>query len=300
MDNGKSKSAICQCLAFVPFEKLSPLTLHCLDRGKSKLFTIPLLKAFIAGQFKDWRSYDQMETGLDADENLLEELGISSISSSQLSRRIAAVPTELLQELFVHTVMKIQPLCKDLKGVTTQIGKLKVVDSSRFRLPENRCSWAYLSSESTGVKVHVRLSVESPDVVYPDKVVPSLSGIDDRRGATALVVDSDATYVLDRGYVDYKQMDNWVDDQILFVVRLVKNNKATVIEEYPVQPNSHIVRDARVKLGSKFRSMEKEIRLVEFLDEEGRKYRIATNRWDLTAEEIAEIYKHRWLIGVSS
>jgi hypothetical protein len=38
------------------------------------------------------------------------------------------------------------------------------------------------------------------------------------------------------------------------------------------------------------------VRLIEFLDEEGKQYRIATNRWDLEASEVAEIYQHRWLI----
>lgn len=46
------------------------------------------------------------------------------------------------------------------------------------------------------------------------------------------------------------------------------------------------------------------LRLVEFLDEVGTVYRIATTRWDLEATEVAEIYKNRWIIiqtfGLSS
>ena len=38
------------------------------------------------------------------------------------------------------------------------------------------------------------------------------------------------------------------------------------------------------------------IRLVAFQDEKGRHYRVVTSRWDLSAAEIARIYKNRWLI----
>jgi hypothetical protein len=296
VDNSKHTSTLCQCLSFVPFEQLPKFHIHQLDRGKKKLLTIPLLKVFIAAQLKDWRSYDQMEEGLLADEQFSEQLGISYISGSQLSRRITQVPTELIQGLFLHTVAKVQPLCKDLKGVTSRIGKLKIIDSSSFKLPSSTCDWAFVKSDWSGVKVHVKLAVDSSDVSYPEEIIPSLGFVDDRRGANQLVVDADATYVLDRGYIDYGQMDQWDERQIHFVLRLWKNSKANVIEEYPVEPTSNIIKDAKVKLGSTFRAMQREIRLVEFRDEQGRQYRVATNRWDLSAQEVAEIYKNRWLI----
>ena len=42
--------------------------------------------------------------------------------------------------------------------------------------------------------------------------------------------------------------------------------------------------------------MEQPLRLVEFTDEEGKEYRVVTNRWDLKAEEVPELYRHRWII----
>ena len=296
MDNFRPKSTVCQSLSFIPFDQLSSLQIHQNDTGKKKLLTVPLLKVFIASQLKNWRSYAEIEEGLRADEQFREELGITSISGSQLSRRIAQVPTPLLEDLFVQMVTKIKPLSKDFGGISDTIGKLKIVDSSKFRLSTALCTWTRVRADWTGVKVHVRLSVDDPQTTYPDKIIPSLGVVDDRRGALHLVVDDDATYVLDRGYVEYKSMDLWDENGIHYVIRLWINTKETVIEEYPVEPNSHIVRDARVKLGSKFRSMEREIRLVEFRDEEGKLYRVATNRWDLSPQEIAEIYKNRWLI----
>ncbi|MGY4691618.1 hypothetical protein [Salibacterium sp. K-3] len=50
-----------------------------------------------------------------------------------------------------------------------------------------------------------------------------------------------------------------------------------------------------VVLGTKRTQMNPPLRLVEFSDDEGRFYRVVTNRWDLEAEVIAELYKCRWL-----
>ena len=296
MDNFKPKSTVRQCLSFVPFEKLPALAVHQIDRGKKKLLTIPLLKVFLAAQLNEWQSYGEMEEGLRADKQLREELGTKSFSGSQLSRRISQVPTELLQELFLQTVSKVQPLCKGLNGISETIGKLKIVDSSKFKLPAALCEWTQLRADWTGVKVHVRLAVDNPFTTYPDKIVPSLGLVDDRKGARRLVVDDDATYVMDRGYVEYKLMDEWDAAGIRYVIRMWINSKENMVEEYPVEPGSNIVRDAKVQFGSTFRSMKREIRLVEFRDNDGKLYRVATNRWDLSPAEIAEIYKNRWLI----
>lgn len=296
MDNLKTNSTICQCLSFIPFEKLPALEIHRLDVGMKKLLTIPLCKAFIAAQLRDWKSYDEMEEGLRADKVLRQELGIHSISGSQLSRRIGQLPTEFLQKLFLLTVAEVQKLCKGFRGVTDSIGKLNLIDSSSFTLPSNLCNWANVEKDWTGVKVHVRFAVESFGVAYPDAIVPSTGNVHDLDGARQLVVDSDATYVFDRGYIDYKQMDEWMKNKLHFVMRLTKRNKANVIETYPVESNSNIQLDARIAVGSSFRSMEHQVRLVEFVDKEGRKYRVVTTRWDLSAEEIAEIYRNRWLI----
>lgn len=296
MDNAKPKNTLCQCLSLIPFEDMPRFEIYRLDRGPRKLKVASLCKTFIAAQLRDWRSYGEMEEGLWADEAFRQELGIESISGAQLSRRIAQLSTEFLQNLFLLTVAKVQKLCKGFKGVTDSIGKLSLVDSSSFTLPTNLCNWAYVEKDWTGVKVHVRFCVESPDVAYPDAIVPSTGTVHDLKGARQLVVNSDTTYVFDRGYVQYKQMDEWIENKIHFVMRITKRNKANVIESYPVKPGSSILFDGRVRMGSSFRSMKKEVRLVHFVDNKGREYRVVTTRWDLSAEEIAEIYRNRWLI----
>ncbi len=52
------------------------------------------------------------------------------------------------------------------------------------------------------------------------------------------------------------------------------------------------IRDADVTMPD----LPTKLRLIEFKDDQGRTYRLVTNRWDLSAHQIAEIYRHRWQI----
>jgi len=62
--------------------------------------------------------------------------------------------------------------------------------------------------------------------------------------------------------------------------------------------NTHpaIIRDAKVN----YTHAEKPIRLAEFLDEENRLYRLMTTKWDLSAEQIMELYRSLWIIETFS
>ncbi|WP_396125438.1 transposase [Bacillus sp. Marseille-Q3570] len=78
-------------------------------------------------------------------------------------------------------------------------------------------------------------------------------------------------------------------------MRINDKHKTTILETYEVL-SEKVLTDAKVVMGSVHNRMKNALRLVEFKDEKGRFYRVVTNRWDLSAEEITELYKCRWLI----
>ncbi|WP_100333320.1 transposase [Bacillus alkalisoli] len=143
--------------------------------------------------------------------------------------------------------------------------------------------------------MHTRLIVASPDVNYPDSIEPSNGKVQYHVGGDVLIEVSDATYVMDRGYMDCFRMNEWIKNKIKFVIRIKKDKIVErVLEEFEVPEGSIIQRDAKVVLGENGKMQP--IRIVEFVDEEGNYYKVATNRWDLGPETIAEIYRNRWLI----
>jgi len=74
------------------------------------------------------------------------------------------------------------------------------------------------------------------------------------------------------------------------------NTKKTVIEANEMKPDSIAFYDAIVLLGNPgVNQTEKELRLVGY-KVDNVNYWVATDRYDLTAEQIAMIYKLRWNI----
>ena len=289
MDNVNPITVIRQLVSFLPIDLHDRLLF---DRYTKKLTTMKAILLFLVAQLNKWSSYSEIEFGLRAQPILQDLLQFDGISGSQLSRKLDQIPTELLEEIFLNLAAQ----AKRKAVAPSPLGKLRILDSSTMALPLQLGNWARMSRASSGVKMHLRLVADSPDRVYPEAMIPSSRKIDDREGAVMLVVESDAVYVMDRGYDDYKRMDEWVQRNIQFVMRMRDRALTTTIEEYPIPENTKIVRDAKVAVGGAFRSMEHPVRLVEFHDDQGRLYRLFTTVWEKSAQEIADIYKQRWLI----
>lgn len=288
------KKVICQCLSLLPLEG-SPF----LDYRMKKLSTESLIKIFVAAQLDDWNSYADMEEKLRAHKKLREFLDLSSISGSQLSRRLNDLPTEWIQEIFGRVIAKVYTLTNDSPGLDGGIGKLRIIDATHIKLPAGLCDWAFVSKEWTVVKMHTRLVVTSADTVFPDRILPSTGTIGDPEGSDVLIEESDATYVMDRGYISFKRINQWLnmgEKGVDFVIRLKDNHNITVIKENDLPGDPIILKDAEIQLGQSTYRVKKPLRLVEYKDEKGQTYRIATTRRDLTAVQIAEIYHHRWAI----
>lgn len=278
---------ICQCLSELPLEDFDcPL----IDYGK-KLSTKSLIKIFVTAQLDEWDSYKNMEEKLGAHPKLRKEIGVKEISGSQLSRRIYDLPTEWLQNLFVKVVKKIQLFTRGLTGLPNGLGVLKIIDSTEIRLPKNLCDWAFISKSHTAVKMHTRLVVASKDVVYPDKIVPSSGKLSDNEGSDDLVEESNSIYVMDRGYPSREKFETWEEKGISYVVRITKSLRLGILEKYtPTHPS--VTLDAKVS----YNVSKKPVRCIEFMDEKERTYRILTNRFDLTDQQVMEIYRARWTI----
>jgi len=80
---------------------------------------------------------------------------------------------------------------------------------------------------------------------------------------------------------------------------VAKTEVQEVLFEKPLDKDEHgVSRIEHIHLKYKKEIKEKTLclRLVYYRDEQGRKYKFITNNWDITAEEVALIYKYRWII----
>ena len=103
------------------------------------------------------------------------------------------------------------------------------------------------------------------------------------------------TGILDRGYQCHERFDQWQKDQKLFICRIKASTKKKIVSQNALPSSDSIVFfDAMVLLGTPGVNQTKEpLRLVGY-EIEGVKYWVATDRYDLSAEQVAQAYKLRW------
>jgi len=109
----------------------------------------------------------------------------------------------------------------------------------------------------------------------------------------------------DKAYNYYRQFAEWTEEDVYSVYRLKDNAKAEVQEvlfEIPLGKDEQgVYRIEHIHLKYKKEKQEKILclRMVYYLYEQGRKYKFITNNWDITAEEVALIYKTAYLLRAS-
>ncbi|RKN86391.1 IS4 family transposase, partial [Paenibacillus ginsengarvi] len=292
MDNISDVTVIGKYLSLLSLDEYD---LSIFDPYKQKLKTADCIRLFIAAYLLEHKSSRDIEKAVRAEKTLQDWVKAESISHSQLTRKLPQIPTEMLEHLLLRTVQRIRDLTRPRFGIP-MTEKLAIVDSTTLLIPAGLGEWARVNKYQTMVKMHLRLVTDSPDVLVPEAIIPTTGNVSDHTVAAELVVAKDVLYVMDRGYVKYRRMDEWIQQGLHYVIRVNEKHTATVLESYAVEPTSRVVRDAKVRLGSAFVSMERAVRLVEYRDEQGRLYRVVTTRFDLRAEDIAETYRKRWII----
>ena len=100
----------------------------------------------------------------------------------------------------------------------------------------------------------------------------------------------DLILVFDKGYTNYDRYKKFVENGILFVARLKKNAKYTVLSsiDYKYYTEQEILLDGM------------ELRLIKYKDVDGTDWIFITNipAKTLSSDDIREIYKMRWMIEI--
>jgi hypothetical protein len=150
--------------------------------------------------------------------------------------------------------------------------------------------WADYRKGAKKAKVHLGFDL--------NRSIPRKIFLSDGKGAerpfVSMILCPGQTGVLDRGYQAHDLFDRWQEENKCFVCRIKAGTKKTCIETKEINPDSNIFYDAIVLLGTPgVNQSKKPLRLVGYTVD-GTKYWVATSRYDLSAEQIALIYKLRW------
>lgn len=271
------------------------------DYRTRKLHTGQAIFLFLEATLQERHSLNSITAHLKSRKWLQDWLDLDSIHGSSLYRKLEKLPLDLLQEMFISIVRAIAMHYAE-KGGIGRLGKLQIVDSTEIRLPAVYGSWAYVSKSKNAVKMHTSLLVGDEDSACPERVILSTADVSDQDAEVVLdlVAETTNTCVFDRGYINYSHYYQWQKRGTRYVARVKRNNKFRLIRDREPAASSHVLRDADVELTDPKSGATFPLRLIEYtyIDPKNKpqKIRVLTNRWDITAEEVTDIYRYRWKI----
>src|SRR5699024_5509643 len=201
----------------------------------------------------------------------------------------------VFQSLFLDLVKQIHEKTNFQQRRKTTM-PLKILDSSTIPLNLTNHKWAEFRKTKSGVKLHLRLVFMEKGLSYPDQAVLTNAVEHDRGQLEVLIDDKACMYVFDRGYLDYERFDRMTDDRYFFVSRLRKNAVVRVLDTFSLPTDSKVLSDEMVVIGTTQNRAENMFRRLKLFDTKGNELTLVTNRFDLDADEIAEIYRSSWAI----
>ncbi|MDS0320933.1 IS4 family transposase [Mycobacterium tuberculosis] len=292
MDNHPRKTVFKEYIHPLDLKVVQKMIDHAkLDKYVKKLNSLSFLRLFLYAQLKGLSSLGRISDKVNRKKSLQRAAGLTSISKSQLSRRLRDLPPEIFQVILQHLVQKLHQEMGPWKAEKV-LGKIHLIDSSTISMCLSQYRWADFRETKAGVKLHTSL-VFMDGIAYPGQVILTPARPADVTQLDALVGKTPgALHVFDRGYFDFEKFDTYCSQGIRFVTRLKSNTIVHVIEELPVDSGSPIDRKAIVRIGK----MRHPLLLVETHDGEGKQLTVVCNDLGKSAEEIGDLYRTRWQI----
>ena len=256
-------------------------------------------------------SMNEICEGLRAMGGKLNHLGFEKApAKSTASDGLRNRPSKFFEDVYFALVKRYQSFLSDSRTFGLTFKEVLLIDSTTIKLFSDILKGVGRNPQGDGkkkggLKVHMLIdAVQSVGRFI--KITEAKSH--DKNFLKSLELISHSMLVFDKAYNYYHQFAIWTQRQVFFVTRLKKNAVYTVIEtkrtHYRKKGQAKVLRDEIIQLGyhpedengkrDTKTTRKVLLRRVCYQDEQNRYYEFLTNNFDITAEEVAFLYKKRW------
>ena len=262
--------------------------------------------SLLYGVFSYCNGLRELCEGMLACEGKLTHLGLdkaparSTLSDANTNRSYLAFET-----IYFELLRKYHSFISDsrLKGLS--IRNLKIIDSTTIRLFSDILRGVGRntldgSRKKGGIKVHTMMDAFSGVAEF---IRMTEARVHDRKFLYHIDLPANSFIVFDKAYNLYGQFAKWSTQKIWFITRMKDNavfhvNKVMTDNTKKKNPKG-VLKEQFITVG--YKNVQGEVfrlqlRRIIFKADDGKLYIFITNNFKLPAQQIARIYKCRWMI----
>ena len=216
-----------------------------------------------------------------------------AVKRNTLSNALQQRDPEQMIEAWALVLQNYQP---QIARVGKKFARLAAVDASLIKLSLAAFAWAAYREKSGAAKMTVLLQWGNQ---IPAQLVFTNGKVADVRAAQNLLWAAHWTYLFDRGYFGFGFLTRVLEAGAHFVIRFKDGVDYQIavrapVPETPKNAGFRVTSDWLVRLPGW--DPELRLRMVSYRLPDGKLIRVLTDRFDLTAVSIAQLYKERWTI----
>ena len=249
----------------------------------------------IFGQLTNRDSLRDLIVAIDAHHKKTYHLGFGkSVTRSNLAKANEKRNYKIFEE-FAYHLIDIARRKRENDNFEIK-GKVYAFDSSTIDLCLNVFWWAKFRKNKGGIKLHTLFEITTQIPVF---VHVTAATVNDVNAMDVIPYESCAYYIFDRGYVDFTRLKVITDHSAYFVIRAKSNLKFRRMYSNKVDKSTGVICDQIGKLTGFYVSKQypDKLRRVKFYDTETeRTFVFLTNNTEITAEQVALLYKNRWQV----
>lgn len=252
------------------------------------------LLTLMFGQLSNRESLRDLILATEAHHQKCYHLGLGKhVTRSNLSKANSNRDYRIFEEYAYYLVSEARR--KRVTDIFKLDGSVYAFDSTTISLCLDVFWWAKFRKQKGGLKIHTLYDLETQ---IPAFFHVTTASVNDSKAMKEIPIDTGTYYIFDRGYNNFKELYRTHRAESFFVVRAKTNLQYRRVKWKRRLPKG-ILTDAEIELtvyGS-HKAYPEPLRLVRFLDDEqGREFMFLTNATELTAQQIAGLYKNRWQI----
>lgn len=266
------------------------------------------LVIMLYGVLKHFDSLRELEIGMQAEAHKLHHLGIDyMVRRSTLAEANKRRPQEFFANVYSYLLSKYGQFLADSRPKKKGKDEIKakdwerllyMMDSTTISLFDNILKGVGKHPKSGkkkgGMKVH---TVMKYLVGVPMVVQLTSAAKHDHYLLKEVHLPKDSTLAMDRAYIDYAQFQRLTDEGVCYVTKMKKNLKYKVLESVTyVNPNGLVEYQDQKVLFEKGDLKHESRRIEIWYRDKKQSVVLLTNNFELTLEDVEEIYKRRWAI----